>query len=70
LNAFNESNQTSGSDWIHFTLASGNSDSDFAPDLSAARLHIGLVGEVFLTTLSASKNNKENTTSRNDGCDQ
>jgi hypothetical protein len=43
-NVFNEQNQTSREDWIHFTLASRNSDSDFVPDLSAAGLHIKILG--------------------------
>src|SRR6266850_5734193 len=38
--AFSKKNQTSCGDWVHPTLASRNSDSDFAPDLSAAGLHI------------------------------
>ena len=44
--AFSRKNQTSWGDWVHFTLASRNSDSDFAPDLSAARLHIRILGAV------------------------
>src|SRR5882757_9063413 len=45
--AFSKKNQTSWGDWVHPTLASRNSDSDFAPNLSAAGLHIrGLGGEV------------------------
>jgi hypothetical protein len=38
--AFSKKNQTSRGDWLHPTLAARNSDSDFAPDLSAAGLHI------------------------------
>src|SRR6266446_6307827 len=42
--AFNKQTKRSGCDWIHFTLASRNSDSDFAPDLFAAGLHIRILG--------------------------
>ena len=38
--AFSKKNQTSWGDRVHPTLASRNSDSDFAPDLSVAGLHI------------------------------
>src|SRR4029077_12679776 len=49
--AFSKKNQTSWGDWVHPTLASRNSDSDFAPDLSAAGLHIrDPAGEVALAT--------------------
>jgi hypothetical protein len=45
--AFSKKNQTSCGDWVHPTLASRNSDSDFAPDLSAAGLYVrALRGEV------------------------
>ena len=38
--AFNEQNKGSRRHWVYFTLASRNSDSDIASDLSAAGLHI------------------------------
>jgi ferritin-like metal-binding protein YciE len=41
--AFSKKNQTSRGDWVHPTLASRNSDSDFAPDFSAAGLHIRIL---------------------------
>jgi hypothetical protein len=37
-------NQTTRCDWIHFALAARNSDSDFAPDLSAEGLRIKMLG--------------------------
>jgi ferritin-like metal-binding protein YciE len=40
--AFSKKNQTSWGDRVHFTLASRNSNSDFAPDFLAAGLHINL----------------------------
>jgi hypothetical protein len=42
--AYSKKNQTSWGDWVHPTLVARNSDSDFAPDLSAAGLHIRILG--------------------------
>src|SRR5204863_6736196 len=42
VNAFNQWNQASGCDGIHFALAPWHPDSDFASDFSAARLHVNI----------------------------
>jgi hypothetical protein len=43
INAFNQWNQASGCDRIHFALAPRHPDSDFASDFSVAGLHLRIL---------------------------
>jgi len=47
-----------GATGVHFTLASRNSDSDFAPDLSTARLHRKIEANRFIKTRRAGETSK------------
>jgi hypothetical protein len=44
-NAFNQSNQRSGCDWIHIAVAARHPDSDFIDNLSLAGLYMTTISE-------------------------